>query len=759
MGEQQVKNGKEASSKDRVVLRATSAPLEKIAPHRKDGMVLSAAVLSEDDVKDYDHVINHPRRQQMEGHQRYQALRGCRRKIDLIEAQQILDEFERPRTVTSFFDKSRSEIIRPRLLKRTMKSSNSVGGGVSGDSSSSREYIYQKVTLKDIQTSVAAKRKSNVEASSKKRKIILHKDSIVHVEHEGGTKFAPVRYIESTASGITTSSSISTWCSEDELIDDEPVPINNVDDFESLVIFSDTQKCLDDEISDGIGFVYPDGYFSKRAKMMRASTKSAGSICDDGATTTTIDESFGDLSSLSDNGADVNDTTTELVGPRTLREIIGHYGKALHELENGRKRYRKESHVFRKTLDTFLALPYVDYVPVRDEQFAYHGYYTVQDTLKVMWCHLCRDCLRLSRADGVDTIGASDWEDPSGDGNSSNNGGDDGPHTGGKGEDFDPFPSRSPPSDGGGSSSYGRDLGIGGCWSKGNCKTQISCFSASSDLGGKGRNLPISRYRIELADDSSVSSESSSSNCAELSVEESRDVDSISNSSDQVVFRSDIQISNPQVRPRSKPFVLKDDSSKSRRWMHHNELEETSDVFCTEGKIVNCARPCRTCDAHNHPRDASKTIRKVDPYISRIKEGQNANGKISDSYVACEKRLRPVRGQNNQSTEAIGLGKSLCHTQNEVEMNQIDNKRVYQDQDALIRVIRDQSRQATREVDQRFKKRESIVPAMTQVHDSFDDSACLKSDCFVTPDLSLPSRRCSKNSPHTIAMLVPPASE
>ena len=96
-------------------------------------------IWAEGDPEDYDHVLNHPRRHNLEGTERYQVLRGPRRKIDASEAQSIVDSFEQAR-----YD-SQGNPIFPRLLKREKAAS---GNG----------WRFRRATLQEVIDNVYAKR-------------------------------------------------------------------------------------------------------------------------------------------------------------------------------------------------------------------------------------------------------------------------------------------------------------------------------------------------------------------------------------------------------------------------------------------------------------------------------------------------------------------------------------------------------------------------------------------------------------------------
>ena len=79
------------------------------------------------------------------------------------------------------------------------------------------------------------------------------------------------------------------------------------------------------------------------------------------------------------------DTSIELC---TLRDIIQGYHNAMRE-DGKRKKYDGDFFLFRKTLDSFLTLPYVDDIPSsKSSQIVIRGYQAAQNTLTTMWSHL-----------------------------------------------------------------------------------------------------------------------------------------------------------------------------------------------------------------------------------------------------------------------------------------------------------------------------------------------------------------------------------
>ena len=359
---------RKTSDDDRV---ATS---DGMVQHENDDTNDLEHVYTEDEVREYDVVINHPRRQGSIGHCRYQELRGPRRKISLDEAKKILDKFQQPMLTPLF-----NEPVRPRLLKRKY-------GSVKGDR------IYVRASLEDIIKSVNSKRCK----TSKKRKEISSgietSSEALHGTCTNGRKCG--------SSSTSTSSSTSA---SDESIDGRVVSKDDTCNFEPFVLTINESGCDDP--------IFLDDYFSKRAKVMKLMREPIISFNDDSATVTTIDETSVEMSSLGDNENIIRfiDMQLDSARPRTLREIIQQYGMMLNKIEGGEDRYRKESQAFRKTLDAFLTLPYVDHVPIDDSEFDFHGYYVLQNTLRTLWCRLCNDCLELPELDGVETINTTKW--------------------------------------------------------------------------------------------------------------------------------------------------------------------------------------------------------------------------------------------------------------------------------------------------------------------------------------------------------------
>ena len=134
----------------------------------------------------------------------------------------------------------------------------------------------------------------------------------------------------------------------------------------------------------------------------------------------------------------------------TLRDKIRRYNAALTDLEQGQKKYRSESRVFQKSLDTFLALPYADDAPNELSRLSSDGFYAISAMLESMWVHLIDMYANGNNGDNMDSgsshSGDSD-DSPSGGGHHGNGnnypgggggGGNGGNGRGGGGDDFGP---------------------------------------------------------------------------------------------------------------------------------------------------------------------------------------------------------------------------------------------------------------------------------------------------------------------------------
>jgi hypothetical protein len=282
--------------------------------------------LDESQLQPEDAVLNHSRRQHLPGQKAWMKLRGDRRKITKEEAHGLIDEFEAPQLRGS--------------EQQGLDFGKYSGGGLDDEEIRPRLLYkdkngkYRKATIEEIRKNVNSNNRKKKVKSSKKRKV--SEDAADGGGGGGGEE-------------------------EDDLGDED----------EELLFTSQNfipQPTTTTTTTDGFDIYEP-------IKL---------------SDTPPISQMFLEANKVNDVSNNYSSSSLPS-STKTIREFASDYMSSLHDMEGRKTRnFRAESQLFRRTLDSFLTLPYADDAPPGPTDIWFSAYEGTQTIIQRMWNDLCR---------------------------------------------------------------------------------------------------------------------------------------------------------------------------------------------------------------------------------------------------------------------------------------------------------------------------------------------------------------------------------